>query len=62
MKDIVKLSDYEIKEAIVRYIGQARGQTFFPYRIKKHVGMDIYAEVTFELEMIPKGTRTEARV
>lgn len=60
MKEIVKLTDKEIKDAIVLYIGLGRGQSFFPYRIKRHVGMDLYAEVTFELEMIPKGTKTES--
>ena len=50
-----------IEEAIIRCIGQARGQSFFPYRIKTYRGMTLYGEVTFGLEMIPEGTKTEKK-
>jgi len=61
MKDIVKLTRYEIEDAIIDYIGRQRGQSFFPYRIAKTVGLTVYGEVTVELEMIPKGSKTSER-
>ena len=53
------LTSQEIGDAIVNYIGTFKeGKAFFPYTIVDHEGsLDSTKDVTFTIEMIPKGSR-----
>jgi len=56
MEEKIELIDQEIGKAIVQFIGLKKGQSFFPYRIK--TTLKVPKQVEFELEPIPKGTKS----
>lgn len=55
MKERFYLTNQEIGDTIVEYIGKTtKGIIFFPYKIKRAIARDDGIE--FELEYVPKGT------